>query len=409
MSHNQPGASITALLLITLCLGACTAPAAAPTQVVEPTSPATQPPTALPVPATRAPTAIPPSLTPSPAPSEADIFPLAEPGPYFPGRRTYAIPYSRVQGAGQVGITIWYPAVKPADFKGTVAKEAPADQDGASYPLLLTSTIFGNEFATHLASHGFVVAGVDNQAPSDRFGPWVIDYPLEILAMLDYLADTPPVELAGVIDADHSGALGYSFSGHNTLLLSGARVDAQFYLDKCAQGPAEGSSPTDKLVKEQTYHYFCEMASSWEDFASHAGSAITASDDGLWQALLDDRIRAAMPMAPDGPWLFGERGLAAIKLPVLMICGTADSRDTDYLESCAYAFERIGSPEKGLISFVNQDHLMVFDAERQRRMQHFIAAFFGYHLQGKTEYQEYYAQEFVEQVGDLAWGVYPTP
>ncbi len=412
MPWNHMHSSGLILLIVAICLGACAASASTPGQAVEPTAPAADtpsPPPAAAAAATTSTATVAAASTPLPSTAEPPAFTLAEPGPYFPGKRSFTIPASESRTDRVIGITVWYPALKPVDYTGTQAQDAASDESGAPYPLLLTSTIFGNEFAAHLTSHGFVVAGVDAQEPSQGFAAWVIGYPLEILSMLDYLAASPPDELDGMLDADHSGALGYSFSGHNTLVLSGARVDPEQYLAKCAQGPVLGPSPSENITIEQTYRYFCEMATTWDDFTAQVGTEITAGEDGLWHALSDERIRAAMPMAPDGPWLFGERGLASIDLPILMICGTADSRDTAYIDSCVYAFEHLGTAEKGLISFVDQGHLMVFDSQPKARIKHFITAFFGYHLQGKKEYRDAYSQEFVEQFGDLAWGAYTPP
>jgi hypothetical protein len=39
-------------------------------------------------------------------------------------------------------------------------------------------------------------------------------------------------------------------------------------------------------------------------------------------------------------------------------------------------------------------------------MKHFAIAFFGYHLQGRADYADYFSEEFVGQFKDLAWGVY---
>jgi predicted dienelactone hydrolase len=349
------------------------------------------------------------TLTPIPVTPAAVPFPLSLAGPYFPGRHEYILQKGEALGGGTLPITIWYPAEKPADFKGTLAKDAPPDQGGAPYPLLLTSTVVGELFGSHLASYGFIVAGVDNQGPQEQFGTYLIDYPKEILFMLDQLASSPPTELADMIDVDHSGAFGYSFSGLNTLFLGGARVDPEFYRSYCAQGPVRGSSPTQNIMNEDLYNYFCAMASSWDEFSENAGAQLTTSNDGLWQPLSDERIRAVMPMAPDGPGLLSERGLAFISLPTLMICGTNDSKDTDYQKACVYTFENLGSQDKSLISFVDQAHLMVFDDEPQTRMKHFMTAFFGYHLQGKKEYQEYYSADFVKQFDDLVFGVYEKP
>lgn len=339
---------------------------------------------------------------------EGDPFVLGQPGPYFPGKRQYELEGFKRAGV-PLSFTVWYPAVKPEGYTGTIVKDGQPDVSGGPYPLVIMSEMVGNELAPHLVTYGFIVGGVAYQGPSDRWGPWLVDFPREILAMLDQIAASPPEGLEGMVDAEHTGVMGYSFDGYNTLAMSGARVDPEFYLQKCAQEPEEGSSVSESSRMEQTYQYFCEMAAEWEEFAENAGESITASDDGLWQPMTDARIRAVMPMAPEGVWLFGERGLAAVDRPSLMICGTQDENETDYLKECAYIFEHMGTPEKGLISFVDQGHMMVFDEEPRRRMNHFITAFFGYHLQGKEEYKDYYSEDFVRQVDDLAWGVVTQP
>ena len=39
------------------------------------------------------------------------------------------------------------------------------------------------------------------------------------------------------------------------------------------------------------------------------------------------------------------------------------------------------------------------------RIKHFMVAFFGYHLQGREDYQQYFSEDFVSQFDDLAWGM----
>ena len=51
---------------------------------------------------------------------------------------------------------------------------------------------------------------------------------------------------------------------------------------------------------------------------------------------------------------------------------------------------------------------MIMQSEPLARMKHFAAAFFGYHLQGRNEYANYFSEEFINQFDDLAWGVYPV-
>jgi hypothetical protein len=148
----------------------------------------------------------------------------------------------------------------------------------------------------------------------------------------------------------------------------------------------------------------CAAAQDWKAFEEHAGPEITASDDGLWQPMTDARIRAVMPMAGEGWWLFGERGLAAVDRPVMMLVGTQDML---YAEN-ALIFEHLGTPDRALISFLGSTHGLIFVEPMRARLAHFATAFFGYHLQGRAGLAGYFSEEFVAGHDDLAWGVVYT-
>jgi predicted dienelactone hydrolase len=324
-------------------------------------------------------------------------LPLSEPGPYRVGVREFSAVDASRDGR-QVGIRVWYPAPWP---EGTTGKRviplAEPDRSGAPYPLIVSSAKMGSDLAPYVVTHGFVWAGVTRIDTYARMSKEMVDQPLDILFALDQVASKPPQELGGMIDADHAGAIGYSFDGYNTLALSGARIDPTHYLAQCPNPDA-----TTEAILSSMSAFDCGPAGAWDDFAAHTGEAITVSEDGLWQPMTDVRIRAVMPMAGEGWWLFGGRGLAAVDRPVLMIVATEDEL---YPEN-ALVFEHLGTSEKALISFVGPDHMMVYDPEMVARMAHFAVAFFGYHLQGRGDLAWYFSEEFVAQHDDLAWGVY---
>jgi predicted dienelactone hydrolase len=331
---------------------------------------------------------------------EPASFPLSEPGPYHTVIRTYEFADASRDGR-KVGITVWYPAVRPASSTGSSpTRDANPDASGAPYPPILSSAKVGNIFASHLASHGFVVAGISRMDSADRWSLWLIDYPLDIAFALDQIASNSLGGLEGMIDADHAGTMGYSFDGYNALALSGARIDPEFYLAQCAEAPMMKPA-----LPAWWIEYICDMAGEWEEFVTHAGNAITSSDDGLWQPMADERIRAVMPMAPEGAWLFGERGLAAVNRPTLIIGATRDDINIYDLEA-VYIFEHLGTPDRAMISFVGEGHMMIYEASQVARMKHFATAFFGYYLQGRDGYGGYFSEDFVAQHDELAWGVY---
>jgi len=329
---------------------------------------------------------------------EADPYPLSQPGPYRVGVREFSAQDASREGR-EVGIRVWYPALPPqGEAPLDILPKADPDRSGAPYPLILSSAKMGTDLAPYLVTHGFVWAGVTR---IDTYPVWnleMIDQPLDIVFALGQVASNPPAELAGVIDAERAGAIGYSFDGYNALALSGARTDPKFYLAQCASADATAEA----ILSLWPNRYQCALASGWDEFAAHAGEAITASDHGLWKPITDARIRAVMPLAGEGWLLFGARGLAAVERPVLMIVATNDEL---YREN-ALILEKLGTPDKALISFVGPDHMMVFNPEMVARMAHFAVAFFGYHLQGREDLAWYFSEEFVTQREDLAWGVY---
>jgi predicted dienelactone hydrolase len=224
-----------------------------------------------------------------------------------------------------------------------------------------------------------------------------IDQPLDILFALDQVAANPPEGLEGLIDAQNAGTIGYSFDGFNSLAMSGARIDPEYYLAQC---PTPDS--TTESILGGLSAFGCGPARKWEEFTAHVGDSITVSQDGLWQPLTDERIRAVMPMAGEGWWLFGERGLAAVDRPVLILVGTNDEL---YKEN-VLIYEHLGTSDKTLISFIGETHMSMLNEPLTERMAHFAAAFFGYHLQGREDYARYFSEKFVSKQDGLAWGVY---
>lgn len=325
-------------------------------------------------------------------------FPLADPGPYAVSQLSVET-VDPTRDNRPVGITYWYPADKQKAGKfdpDNVAMNLPPDRSGAPYPLILSSTVMAKIFAPYLVSHGFTWASVDRINTYRDFGEKSIDQPKDLLFVLEQAASNPPSELDGMINSDQAGTIGYSFDGYNSLAVSGARVDPSYYLAQCPV-----TDETTQAIVSDLSAYDCTPAENWEAFNVFVGEKITSSEDGLWQPMTDPRIRAVMPLAGEGWWLFGEKGLAAVDRPILMMAGTQD----ELYEENAFIYDHLGTLDRTFISFLDRDHMMmVEDEDNIRKIAHFATAFFGYHLQKKGELAVYYAQEFVAQFEDLAWG-----
>ena len=366
---------------INVVLGAC-APA-----------PDVEPPAATASPAAPTPSPLPPTSTPEIQPTLPPL-PLSEMGPYFCGRRTFtAIDTDR--GGKEVRIDVWYPAIRPEGYTGTVAEDAPPDASGAPYPLIISSSVMARTLAVQLISYGFTWASVRDIDTYRKMNEEMYEQPLDLLFALDQVDSNPPPGLEGILDADHAGAIGYSFDGYNTLAISGARVNPEYYRAQC---PTPDATTQSILLRLSAFN--CAPADRWEEFEAGVGEWITHSDDGLWQPMTDPRIRVVMPMAGEGWWLFGEEGLAAVDRPALMLAATEDSL---YPEN-VLIFEHLGAPEKTFLSFLGHDHMMVMKTSMARRMGHFAVAFFGYHLQGREDMRLYYSEDWVNQHPDLVWG-----
>lgn len=301
----------------------------------------------------------------------------------------------------EVSLYIWYPAKLSPDAEITTFNfDAEPDHDNAPYPVILSSFKTGMIFGPHLASHGFVVVGVYGQDSKHNWGQWLIDYPLDQVFALDQLSSNSLAGLDGMIDFKNAGAMGYSFDGYDALALSGARIDPEYYLQQCSDPRPGNPNPEIWWI-----NYICNLDGGWEEFVTHAGPEITESPDGLWKPLTDDRILAVMPMAPEGAWLFGESGLAAVNRPTLIIAATAD--DINYYDiEAATIFTQLGTSEKTMISFINQDHMMIFDPEQVSLMKHFAVAFFGFYLQAQDAYGSYFTEKYISNQESLAWGIY---
>jgi predicted dienelactone hydrolase len=334
---------------------------------------------------------------------ESAPFLLSEPGSYFAGTRNYSF-VDESRNGRVIRITIWYPALEQTDANGKlIRRDAAPDMSGSPYPLILTGHHSGDLlFESHLSSHGFVMVIVrfPDLDYNDYWDFGVIDHPRDMLFALDQIASNPAEGLEGAIDTDHAGVAGYSWDGFFSLALSGVRIDPKYYLAYCEQAPA-----MEPAFSTWYREYTCTLAKKWEEFAAHVGDELTVSEDGLWQPVTDERIHAVMPMAPDGAWLYGERGLAMVNRPVFIIAATEDQL-TPYQIEPVYIFKHLGSPERFLVSFVDKGHMMVFESEQAKRMNHFATAFFGYYLQGREDYAEYFLEDFVAQFDDLAWGIY---
>jgi predicted dienelactone hydrolase len=163
--------------------------------------------------------------------------PLGGWGPHVVGELRMTFVDESREGA-QVATTIWYPGLVPEGRDVDISvlqgvfmglQNAPADMGNAPYPVILFSHGYNGssydlpQYTVPLASHGFVVVGIDHRNSTRQ--ATVVDRPLDILFVLNQLSAITEGDLVGLIDTDHVGVFGISDGAYTALTLSGARMN----------------------------------------------------------------------------------------------------------------------------------------------------------------------------------------
>jgi predicted dienelactone hydrolase len=242
--------------------------------------------------------------------SEAD--PLDEWGPWAVGTREDS--FTSSDGL-LMPVQVWYPTESESTlthlYDDLVEGQALEDTDaacGESRPVLVFShgnggVRFQSYFLMeHLASHGFVVVAPDHVGNTflDMSGETedlMFRRPIDVAETFDWLVAGSGLEPC--VDSGAGYALsGHSFGGYTTLATAGARIHADESREYC----------------DVDDEWLCDGVAQW--FAENPGETIAD--------LSDDRVWAAVPMAPAGyEAVIG--GLGEIAVPTLVLGGTVDT------------------------------------------------------------------------------------
>lgn len=360
---------------------------------------------------------------------------LATPGPLAIGVRTLTLTDpdrpdvlastdALVSGPRTLTAEFWYPAaagttpggqydtvlrdgVTAVTLHGQAARDA-APSDAGPFPLVVISHGYpGNRFllahlAEHLASHGYAVVSLDHtdSTYSDQgaFGSTLYNRPLDQAFAIDALAaDTA---LAGLVDTDTVGVVGYSMGGYGALIFSGAGLVAPIVDSPFA--------PPQRLL------------------AAHVAGTPEH------EALPDPRVRATVAF---GPWgmnygLWDATGLAGLRVPLLMIAGSMDT--ISGYDPMRAIFEGAVNVDRHLLTFENAGHNAgapipapaesyavsetlgwapfehyadaVWDTVKMNEVsQHFVLAFLDQRLRGNADRGAYF--DLVENGNGGVWSV----
>ena len=303
----------------------------------------------------------------------------AAPGTHSVGYRVFT-----TTGAQEQPLTVraWYPARPSTVEPQTISYTAPnkfdeqitpgeqitsvgaaladrePDRTDGPYPLVVFSHGYGlspivySALIEHYASQGYVVLAPEHNESFDgsltEFWEELIDRPVDIHRTIDYAEQltTAGEPLAGLIDLGNVAVVGHSYGGYTALAAAGARFDFAAYKTRCAA-----------LTADDPLNFFCAPIPNESDMAARAGLDAVPSD--LWPSFGDPRITAVVSLAGDA-YLFDQRGLAELDVPIMVMGGTVDE-GTPYAWGAKLSYDHAGSVDKALISFPGAGHFLFVD------------------------------------------------
>ena len=301
---------------------------------------------------------------------------------WYPAQLNGVTPYGEYTVTTTDGIT-------QATLSGQAVRDAQPLTTSAPYPLIIFSHGYpGNRFllshlAENLATKGYVVAAIDHtdSTYSDQgvFGSTLLNRPLDQVFVLDELERLSAESgqfLDSLLDASHTGVVGYSMGGYGIVNALGGGF-SESILDFPVAPP--NGALAQRVAGNEAYT---------------GGS--------------DERIKAAIAVAPWGmnAALWEAEGLAGIETPMMFVAGSKDDV-AGYEEGVRAIYEGAVNSERYLLTFINANHNAaapipapaatwgngtydhysdpVWDTVRMNNIfQHFSTAYFGLHLKNDT-------------------------
>lgn len=302
------------------------------------------------------------------------------------------------------------------ELHGKAVRDAAPLTTAGSFPLVLISHGYpGNRFlmshlGENLATKGYVTVSIDHtdSTYNDKaaFGSTLVNRRLDVAFALSEISRLAVEEghfLAGIVDSNNTGLIGYSMGGYGAVITAGGGVT------ETSVGYDWGA-PARTLAMHQ------------------AGSE-------RHEAQMDPRIKAVIPVAPWGMTrdFWDAEGLAAVRIPAFFMAGSQDGV-SGYEDGVQAIFEQSINAERYLLTFDHAGHNAaapipapveawqpsphldfvpfehyadpVWDSLRMNNIaQHFATAFLGKHLKGDASMEAYLdlvedAEEGVEALND---------
>lgn len=274
-----------------------------------------------------------------------DILNTSEGAPTARYDRTLTLEvwYPAVLGTGQAPggeyrVITRDPAVTAA-LHGQAVRDAQPKATGAPFPLVIISHGYpGNRYllshlGENLASKGFVAVSIDHKDSTyddqKAFASTLYNRPFDQLFVLNEMARLGRAAsgsvLAGVLDADRTGIVGYSMGGYGVVNVIGGGYSTA--------SQTFSSAPPNRLLADR------------------------GADNPAYRKSIDPRIKSAIAI---GPWgmqngFWDAEGLTGIRTPVLFVAGSVDDV-SGYENGTRAIFEGAVNADRHLLTFVNANH-----------------------------------------------------
>ena len=209
--------------------------------------------------------------------------------------------------------------------------------------------------AKHLASYGFAVAVPEHPGSNaqqiqnlvtGRTNELVepaefINRPLDIKDLLDYLTQLSTTDPAyqGQLDLQRVGVIGQSFGGYTALALAGAGINFAQLENDCQ-------------LENETWNLSLLLQCRARGLERNQYN------------FSDPRIKAAIAINPIASSILGDTNLSQIKIPVMLIAGSADTVAPALLEQIQ-PFTWLTSPNKYLVLMNNGTHFSTIEESPQ--------------------------------------------
>ena len=282
----------------------------------------------------------------------------------------------------------------PFQFTGRAARDAKIKATDQAYPLIVVSHGYpGSRYlmtylCENLASKGYVVVAIDHTestfSDADAFVSTLLNRAIDIHFVIDEITNFSDKQsdhfLAGHINTDQIGIVGYSMGGYGVLNVGGAGYSER--LAGFFKQNTKGNSAIDQLLAGSDAHH----------------------------NMFDERIKAIVAFAPWGMsfGVWDSLGLTGLKIPTLFIAGSEDDI-SGYEDGVKAIFDGSHNTNRYMLTYLNARHNVAPNAPPsttfnnnlhfdeyyryaepgwdQRRLnninQHFVTAFMGSRLKNQ--------------------------